>query len=173
MFISLGFALLGQSSIAAAKVGSGLKVYPDTGPLENFKGVGWRYNGEMRPWGSHNDLEFVPTVKDASAALTLGDHHGWVDFPEITSVFSLERRKSRYLLASPITDSIAYDHNMSTEEAVAHHTWIATHSLGNDGNNLVLGSPSINGSHGIIDAFANSWLGVGLFCSKVIVLIPR
>jgi hypothetical protein len=173
MFISLGLALLGQSSIATAKVGSGLKIYPDTGPLENFKGVGWRSNGEMRPWGSHNDLEFVPTVKDASAVNALADPFGWAGFPEITCVFSLERRKARYLLACPIADSTAYDNDISAEDAVAHQTWIATHSIGNNGNSLALGSPSVNGSHGSIDILANSWLGVGLSCSKVTILIPR
>ena len=93
MFISLGLALLGHSSMAAAKMGSGLKVNPNTGPLENFKGVTWRYNGEMQPWGSHSDLDFVPMVKNAAAVAALEvDPHMWDASPEITGVFSLEFR---------------------------------------------------------------------------------
>jgi len=88
--------LLAQSSLAAAQegvMGSGLRVYPNTGPLENFKGVTWRYNGEMQPWGSHSDLDFVPMVKDAAAVEALeADPFRWVAYPEITGVFSLEFR---------------------------------------------------------------------------------
>jgi hypothetical protein len=95
MFISLGLALLSQSSIATARVGSGLKVYPNTGPLENFKGVRWRYNGEMQPWGSHSDIDFVPMVKNAAAVAALeADPFMWDASPEITGVFSLEFRTS-------------------------------------------------------------------------------
>jgi len=97
MFILLGLALLSQASIVAAqydKMGSGLKVYPNTGPLDNFKGIAWRYNGEMQPWGIHSDLDFVPMIKDESAFNALeADPFRWVASPEITSVFSFERRK--------------------------------------------------------------------------------
>jgi hypothetical protein len=102
MSITLGLGLLSLSSIAMgqeSKMGSGLLVYPNTGPLSTFSTVSWRYNGDMQPWGSHSNLDFVPTVKDALAVEQLeADPLRWVAYPEITSVFSLEYRK--YALSS-------------------------------------------------------------------------
>jgi len=97
MFISLGLALLCQSSIVAAqeaKMGSGLAVYPNTGPLAIFKGISWRHNGELRPWGTNDDLEFVSTIRDEAAVQEVeADALLWHDIPDTTSVFSLELRK--------------------------------------------------------------------------------
>jgi hypothetical protein len=95
MFISLGLALLGQLTIVTAQQsGSGIRVFPNTGSLSNFPGVSWRHNGELTPWGSNPNLDFVPTVKDESAVLNVPNViDSWMNTPEINQVFSLETRK--------------------------------------------------------------------------------
>ena len=95
MLISLGLALLGQSSIASAQQsGSGIRVFPGTGSLSNFPGVSWRYNGELQPWESNPSLDFIPTIKDEAAVLNVPRViDSWMNTPEINQVFSLETRK--------------------------------------------------------------------------------
>jgi len=177
MFISLGLALLGQSSIAAAQegvMGSGLRVYPNTGPLENFKGVTWRYNGEMHPWGSNTDLNFVPMIKDAAAVRALeADPFRWVAYPEITSVFSLEFREPYNLIERYDADPVAYTsgNNISVPDAVELQKTISKNLFSNKGAGLVLSAPSVHGRHGQIDDVAFEWLKVshirGLSLTKV------
>jgi hypothetical protein len=167
MFISLGLALLGQSSIASAqaeKMGSGIRVYPNTGSLEIFNGVKWRYNGEMHPWGSNTDLDFVPMVKDVAAVQALeADPFRWVVYPEITSVFSLEFRESCNLIERHDADPVAYTsgNNISVPDAVELQKTISKNLFSNKGaGRLVLGAPSVHGRHGQIDDVAFEWLKV-------------
>lgn len=165
MFTSLGLALLGQSSMALAlknKMGSGLLVYPNTGSLSTFKNVSWRYNGEMMPWGSNSDLDFVPTVKDKSAVKELeASPLRWLAYPEITSVFCLEFRKSRYFqVTTANTTAYTSGNNISVPDAVDLHKRITASLRGNDGNGLLLGAPTLHGTHDAIDGLAYQWMNV-------------
>jgi hypothetical protein len=163
MFISLGLALLGQSSMALAlenKMGSGLLVYPNTGPLSTFKGVSWRYNGEMIPWGSHSELDFVPTVKDKSAVEELeANTLRWLAYPEITSVFCLEFRKFIQVITANAT-AYTSGNNISVPDSVDLHKRITASLRGNDGNGLLLGAPTFHGTHDAIDGLAYQWMNV-------------
>lgn len=100
--LSMSLALLAQSFPAVAqmdKMGSGLRVYPGTGPLSTFKGVSWKYNGEMNAWASNTELEFVPTIKNGSAVQNLEANPSmWLASPEVKSVLSLELRESFRIL---------------------------------------------------------------------------
>lgn len=149
------------------KMGRGLKVYHNTGSLDTFKGVNWRHNGEIQPWGHNPDLDFVPTIRDEAAVEALEvDPSMWSDLPEVTSVFSLAYRESYRFVERHDAYLIAYGrgNTILAADAVKLQKRIASQLKTVAGGGLLLGAPSLHGQHDHIDGLAYEWMKVSHVC---------
>jgi hypothetical protein len=167
MLISLGLALLGQSTmVTAQQSGSGIRVFPNTGSLSNFPGTSWRYNGELLPWGPNPNLDFIPTVKDESAVMNVQNViDSWMNTPEINQVFSLETRQYCLLEARMglAADPIAWQSGMSAAKGAELQKKISSEIKGRGMGMFQLGFPTVEVKHGTIDPTGYEWLEVSQF----------
>lgn len=165
MLIPLCLALLGHLSIATAQQsGSGLRVFPNTGPLSVFPGISWRYNGEVDPWGKESNLDFVPMIKDeATVERMYFAATSWLAKPYISHVFSLDARKPLPILRCLVPDQIAYLNGMLASKGAELQRkiseGISTSGLGQ----YQLGLPSLSIKHGQVVSTGLEWIRVSRY----------